>query len=462
MPEKKEKGVHVGSGGFRVDRARMLKQLARFGFLHGHQVVVALARCAVLGKAARLGIKGLVKEGFSLTGYDGLEIEFDGEPFAEASLRHPYDCLFADCPDRRRRSQLARALLTLSEAEPSELTVTSGPAGKRFELSVRSAAEETLRRVEGAGSTIVRVAWEGFGVYPPGELLHGLAGLVEKRLRHAPITVDLRGVWLGQGEGRSRHDISLGPSGPGAAAHESFDRGGTRGRVEMPMRPAPSAGRVALCWAGALVERVPEAAFLPVPVDGFLDHAGFNLDLSAGAVVRDEEFEAGVAALAAEAIALAARSAREHQGIMAGAAALLRSPANREIWAGTLNGRISGDPEASWWDSRWTAKKALEERHAVYRAAARTRWLRYCARAVASRAAGPELDAALNAAPLYFSTALEPLSVDRLRGTMARLGMIPASARFGATNALYGPVLWLSSTRDAALLPDGLKLRRLR
>lgn len=461
MPEKEEKGVHVGSGGFRVDRARMLKQLARFGYLHAHQVVIAFARCAVLGKASRLRIKGLVKKGF-LTTYDGLELEFDGAPFDEASLRHPYDCLFADRPDRRRSSQLARALLTLCEAKPSELTVTSGPEGKRFELSVRSSAEETLRRVEGGGPTVVRVAWEGFGVYPPGELLHGLAGLVEKRLSHAPIQVDLRRVWLGQGDARSRHDVSLGPSGPGAAAHESFVRGGTRGRVEMPMRPAPSTGRVALCWAGALVERVTEAAFLPVPVDGFLDHAGFNLDLSGGAVVRDEEFEAGAAALAEEAIALAARSAKEHHGIMTSAAALLRSPANREIWSGTLNGRVSGDPEASWWDSRWSSKKALEERQAIYRAAARTRWLRYCARAVAARAAGPELDEALNAAPLYFSTALEPLSVDRLSATMSRLGMIPASARFGATNALYGPVLWLSSARDAALLPEGFKLRRLR
>jgi hypothetical protein len=454
------KGVWVGSGGFRVDRARMLEQLARYGFLHAHSIVLAVVRCAVLGQATRVGIKGLAKGGFRLSTYDGLEFEFDGEPLDEAALRRPYDGLFADGPDRRRREQLARALLTLARTEPKELTLRSGPRGRRFELSVRSLTEETVAPVEGSGPTILRVAWEGLGAQQV-ELMSELSKLVRDRLSHAPIPIDLKDVWHGLGDQRTRFDYFYQPadlfrSEDAAPISAEFDRDGVRGRIEMPTRIVPAAGHVSLCWAGAEVERVSDAGFLPMPVDGFIDHLGFNLDLSAGAVVRDAVFDAAVAELSRAASALAVRAAREQPALMDELAVLMATPAYRETWTKTHDGRLLSEPEVHWWEFR-PADSELKIHRRIYWAAARTRWLRYCARGIAGRAL-PELEAALYAAPLYFSTRLKPLSLAQLGEMMRPTGQIPASARLSSH---LGPALWLSSSRDAALLPAKFAITRM-
>lgn len=456
------KGEYVGSGGFRVDRARMLERLSRYGHARSQYAVVGLVRSAVLGKASRVTIQGLRKDGFHFKTYDGLEISFDGEPFDRPALENPYDCLFADGPGRARKVELARALLTIIRLKPRELTVTSGPAGARLELSVESPSAESLRAVDGDGPTVVRAAWESLGGVS-ADILFDLASMAQERFRHSPIPVDLVDVWLGYGDQKTRHSFAMRPDGPAAALNATFERNGLRGRVEMPMRVVPSTGHVALYWAGAQVEFVRDAAFLPVPVDGFVDSAAFRLDLSAGAIVRDEAYDAGLAALAEEAGKLASTTAREQHAVMAEAAALLKSPASREVWTDTLNGRVSNEPEASWWDSKWSTEETLETRRTVFRAAVRTRWLRYCAQKSAeSSAVRPELSRALMEAPLYFSTALQPLSLQRLGALSKSLGKIPASASLGAVGSALGPVLWLSSARDAALLPQGLAIRRIK
>lgn len=446
MAKDEEKGVYVGSGGFRIDRSKMLDQLSRFGYEYDNHAVAALVRCAVLGKATHVRIKGLAKETLTFKSYDGLEIEFDGKPIDEKSLRNPYDCLLADQPDRRRLSQLARALLTITRGKPNELTLTSGPLGARFELSVRSLTDDSIRRVDGSGSTVLRVSWEGYGGVQEA-LLRELSTLAHERMTLAPIPIEMTNIWTGVGDQSSRSDVHILPDATIAAESVAFQGNGFRGRVEMPARVSPTMGRIDLCWAGVQVERIQEAAFLPVPVDGFLDHDGFNLDLSGRAITRDEAFAAGVAALSREAIALAVGVAAEQARVMTEAVDSLRKPGRRGAWTRTLEGELENEPEEM-------------EQRPLYHAAVRTRWLRYCALNAASLATS-ELTAALQAAPLFFSTALEPLSLGQLRATMDRLGRIPASPRLDASGSQTAPTLWLSSTRDAPLLPKTFLLKRL-
>lgn len=449
---EEEKGVHVGSGGFRVDRSRMLDRLAKFGYLHSHDVVIALVRVAVLGKATRLGIKGLSKRGLTLRPHDGLEIAFDGEPFDEATLRNPYDCLFSSGSQSPRGALLARALLTLSKARPSELTLTSGGMCVRFTAGVLAPGGEELKRVVGTGPTTLRVVWERYG----SEIVHGLGALADERLRHSPLPVDFDNVWIGA-DSTGRHAFVHRPRAPGSELHAAFERDGIRGRVEMPARIAPEKGRVDLYWAGARIEHVAEADFLPLPVDGFVDHEGFRLDLSAVAVARDDSFKAAAAALRREAVALALRAAREQAAVMEEAAALLFSEECRATWTAVHEGRLTAEPEPAWWDWSGRARDTLEARRKVYRAAVRMRWLRYCARNPGTRSSSTaELENALRAAPLFLSTGREPLSLAKLRATQERLGAVPASRRLGGE-----PGLWLSSSRDAALLPEDLALKRV-
>ncbi len=434
----------------------MLAELARFGYANALYSVLAVARSAVLAGASRIVLRGLTKGGLTLKTFDGLEIEFDGEPFDEEFLRHPYDCLFGSSSDRPRRAQMARALLSIARSGPNRLTLTSGAPGARFELSVRQ-GEEELRPLEGKGFTVLRVEWEGYFL-STSEMLFGLVDLIEEKMRHSPIPVTLENVWTGYGDSKARGDFAMRPPEAAPVIERVLRQKGMRGVVGVPLRIVPNTAHVDLCWAGVTVERFSDASFLHVPVDGFIDFDRFSLDISAGAVVRDDAYKTAVAALNHEATALAIRAAREQAEAMKASAALLQTARNREMWTGTLDGSFETMGAPTGWGAPTYTAKEQDERAKIHLVAARTRWLRYCAKRVLDSGEGaPELIAALKEAPLFFSTGLEPLSLTRLAAILESAGRIPASANFGSG---LGPILWLSSSRDAALLPERYTIKR--
>lgn len=436
MAEPEEEGVFVGSGSFRVDPEKLKEKLAAYGFSSPSFAIVSLVRCAVLSGATRVTIRGIPDPAtFALRGTrDGFELSFDGKPFAKRDLADPYAFLYEEGPDRERGSLLARAMLTLSRSMP-----------------------RTLECVQENGLFKLKAIWQSnlSGAFPQIELFHAFEGIVRDKLRHSPIPVDLVDVWSGVGDQIVRKSIPFQADPPRAFGRLDFTTKDARGRVEMPVRIAPRAGDIELYFAGALVETVRLADFLPVPVDAFIDDRRFHLDMSAAGVVRDEVHQLAMHELAARACELAIKVCAEQDAVMRELAPLLASAPVREEWAKTLEGFETEEPTPDFIDRLFGRARFIPDRKKAYWAAVRTRWLRYAAHAVRGKeGATPELVDALRNVPLYFSTSAEPLSLARLSRMQDKDGFIAASSRTA------GAGLWLLSARDVALLPEGFIVRR--
>ena len=481
MSAPEEEGVFAGAGRFRVDRAKALETLARFGHADARPAVLGLVRCAVLGGATRVEIRGAAEtrapRKAELTPIEmiGLEVAFDGRPFTADELRDPFEALIESGADRPRQALLARALLTFSRAHGAELSVTSGGEGSRFQLSMEvGESGEGLRRLDGDGPTVVRVLWARDWSSTAPRSFDAIINVAES-LRCCPIPVQFRDVWTREIdvlEPRSRIVDAYVPAEPPSdelpaerLAREpailAFETKTGRGAVGMHMHPAPTLSEVELCSSGVLIERLRDVE-LPVPVRAFIDDSRFKVDLSAAAIVRDPAHEDALKELGRRAAELAARVAKEHVKIMAELRPALARESARRSWKETLEGRLE-EPELGFFQAFFGGKDELEFRRRAHWAAVRTRWLRWAARSALEHHAAPAgLRDALRAAPLFLATDGSTLSLDELGKIRKKFDEIPSSRHFGPPGRGdgKGSVLWISSARDLPLLPEGWKVQR--
>jgi hypothetical protein len=427
------KGELVGSGSFHVDRAKALEVLKRYQFADPSQFILSLVRCAVLGGASVMEVRGWSASAGMFSTGEGIEVTFDGNPFTPAQLADPFAAYFDDESAKDRRLiELARAVLTLEGTEPEELR-----------LAPRS----------------VRAVWGGSS--------RAAANIVEWLRMHCercPIPILFHNLWRNDGDQRKRGDGKVGLAIPQSLLGAvEFSVQGARGRLVIPDRPAINGSRIELMQAGVLAEVM--RANLPgaFPVDGFVDDPGFSLSMSQTSVVADERFLKTMEGVAAESQRLVLQAVAVQRARMPQTCKLMEDQRNREVWRDVLEGFLTEPERPGILDAvaRFFGRRVTtpEQGRQLYMDAARTRWLRAAFQSLPASSGrfSSEAATALWESPLFFSGRLEPLSlkdIERMAGkpgfTLIGLGRCdPPSAPAES--------LWLSSSRDRASLPDSVK-----
>ncbi|MBI2363263.1 MAG: hypothetical protein HYV15_07775 [Elusimicrobia bacterium] len=267
-----ERGEFKEAGSFRVDRERALEKLALFAMPRGEMFLLPLLRCAVAAGAKALALGKKAR---------GLELRFDGEPFARAALADPYGALLNEDGARAAR-HLAVGLLTAFRTRPSRIVVESGADAERLRLCALSVREEALEPApRGTHDTLIRVEWPLWRGWKAAR-----AALAAAR-GAAPLVP--RGFYI---EG-----ASLKPAAPDWPEHGDFAAGGARGTLRLPAAGAAKSS-VTFCQDGVAVETVE--TWLPwAQVDAWVEDPGLRLNASQSGVVEDESRRAALDAVAA-------------------------------------------------------------------------------------------------------------------------------------------------------------------
>lgn len=324
----------VGSGAFRVDRARMLAKLKEHQLPDPELFLLPWARCAALSGAASLRVD---------EDSDGVALRFGGRPFSSGELADPYRSLFAEeGADSARGRYLAAGLLAALNLGPVE--VTSGEGAARVRLRVTSLDGETVEPApEAWPETVMRVRCGNISARRRAlEKLSGACAM----LRFPVFIAGERAPTLSQGDGLRFEDGSLrGVLVPTGVFEE---------RV------------VHLYSDGVKVTEVPGS--FPLPAAAHLDDS-FTLDASHSGIVRDERlaraFEAG-RARAADLLSLVAAEQAERcrdpklspsqlahssswlrhvaAGRLTNYAADAKTPALKALWEAPLYVAVTGRP----------------------------------------------------------------------------------------------------------------------
>ncbi|MBI4425542.1 MAG: hypothetical protein HY554_17555 [Elusimicrobia bacterium] len=197
--EAAEPGVHVGSGGFRVDRERALRTLMSYQLPDARAFLLPWLRLAAASGATRVAVAPL---------WRGLELRFDGEPLSAERLKDPFACLFSS-EREPRYIHLVAGLLAVLKLEPSRIAIASGRE-RRFQLEIEGLKRESLTEDRGGEETTLRVHWAGWlslgktreclerallacGLYPAGLIIAGRLPLRPVELSY-PLAFDAHGV----------------------------------------------------------------------------------------------------------------------------------------------------------------------------------------------------------------------------------------------------------------------------
>jgi hypothetical protein len=446
----KDEPVHVGSGGFRVDRKRMLEKLAQFQFADETQYLASWLRAAVASGAT--SIRCEVHGGrFSL--------RFDGKPFGLADLQNVYDALFEEQAGSRGRRYLALGLVSALRGGRTTVSVTSGQGGSRHRFTAQSPLSEAVREhPEREADTVI--AMEGRGAPKLSEVKAWTS-----RMGHSPVEVLVNG--------------SGGPARASAEPDEPalwVSLADIRGFVRPLLRG--KASRLSLFVYGVLAEDV-EADLGPAHVHADLSCDELSLDASQAKVVRNERFLELQAFARNAARQLFSDSLLGHRRRLreAGKALLHYRPLLtdwREVFKTKEPARLEfhGPIPAlvlSLIDGDLQAPPPPEVREAVRETAKVTRWLREASvRATAgwrSRRQKPSEALAPGwTASIFLDWKAKPLSLAELRSAFESDGLLRWSRQpLKAAESFFGqaPVLWLLSEEErsgalAAFGPDSL------
>ncbi|MFH1724933.1 MAG: hypothetical protein ABII00_09975 [Elusimicrobiota bacterium] len=147
----------VGSGSFSVDAAKMVEKLREHQLADPHDCLLPWLRCAVASGATRIELERIPR---------GLQMRFDGRPFAARELARPYRALLEEDADGPRGRHFAYGLLALQRLDPRSVRVVSdGPAGRAEMSLLRHDVRREDSVMEADGGTLIRVRWDWWAAW---------------------------------------------------------------------------------------------------------------------------------------------------------------------------------------------------------------------------------------------------------------------------------------------------------
>lgn len=429
--------IHVGSGAFRVDRARMLAKLVKFQFAGPTEYVTAWLRTAAASGATRIEIK---------TAKDGFSMRFDGRPFTSEQLETVYDALFdTEGPDGRRRHYLAVGLLGCLRTEPGGVAIASGSGARRMELVARSLLEERVAPADSvAEDTRIRV----WGTPTTRDQLEAHAG----RVLAPPTAVDALPC-----------AASLEPA-EREAPRIDFDHHGLKAVVVRRLDGPESAVRLYVdgVWAQDL-----EVDRCPAPVWAAASSPALQVDASQARVVHDPALREVVGLVRGAAEELFEKALAGQRRKLRAAGRVMRSDRRLvDVWNDAFDAHAASHPTLAGRLARTVRDLASGQasvpdaaRAEIAEAARVTRWLRLAAvRGLLgweARAARPsEMLKPAWTAPVFLDWRGKPLSPLELKIAVERNGSIEWSEfpRDPNANPERHPIVWLTGPHDLKAL----------
>lgn len=429
---------HVSSGGFRVNRARMLAKLREFQTPDPTHFVLSWIRSAVASGATWIKASDLP---------DGacLDLRFDGLPFRAAELEEPFQSLFeAATPGTRRNRYLAFGLLTAFGLKPKSLTLITGRGTQRLRLELRDLEHHSLSPVaEDDDETVLRATWTS-----PPRALKSLPELVATRCVGCPAPID----WHAAGR-----NLLIPAEREGEMSHRE---GGARARVWRLGRGDTSELSLSVDGVAATIEHVP----LPLAqVAAYWDDPELKLDASHAHVVRNARYRRAREWLFEAAEALIKQEARRHEETAEWLSHRLEGPEALRAWRAALDGpeipfeewraRERGSPTSVF--SGWLGKPGPRRPSAstikqVWESALRARWLRRAGAAMVGR---PGLWEVWRT-PLFFDAAGRPLTLSDVQHFLGRdyVAVYFDERRAPSDWPAAKRGLWLSSVDDRTTL----------
>ncbi|MFA5137659.1 MAG: hypothetical protein WC728_00385 [Elusimicrobiota bacterium] len=393
---KDDDAVWVGSGSFRIDREKALETLLRFQLPDPTQYLLCWVRtaCAAGAPEIRIGVSP-----------EGLEMRFNGEPFAYDELKDPYAALFGSSGGRSAALRhLAYGLLAALRTVPESITVASGTGKGRALLEVSSLSLDRVERVEEeAAGTVIRV-------------IRPKDGTVSKALGHIRGSTSMcpAEVFIRDERAAPLRDVE-------EALCVSVEEDGVRALLWVPEELA-ARSRVELHVLGVWVDTV-ELELPAAQVWGRVNDDRLQLNASLTGVVRDDRYRAVVNRLprAAERLVMGV-SSRLGESLPKTARLLRQDEVARLVWAERMTrgaGSVGGDilHALSSLLSRIRKPQRTPELASVDQDALAVRWLRdLCGRTLADAEQDESipLKKTLWNAPLYLSMAGTPLTLKEL------------------------------------------------
>lgn len=270
--------VLVGSGGFRVDAAKMIEKLSERQLADAEDFILAWLRAGVAS-----GAKGQLALEW---GWRSLRLRFDGKPFPESLLKDPYRSLLdPEADDAVRGAQLAYGLLAVLRLKPESIWIVSGEGAARARMmfAVRAGGSEEPPADPGSG-TLISVRFGG----PAGPLRPYLA------CRRASRGFGLAPVGLSV-NGHARRTAFATVDGWSRAAQEGWT-------FAFKLRSGEVSSRVRVYYLGTLIEELEQPTELRDELDAAITHDQLRLSISQSSVVRDERFAEGLRFLQSAAV----------------------------------------------------------------------------------------------------------------------------------------------------------------
>lgn len=380
---------HVGSGSFRVDRARALATLATRRFRDPSIFIDCWLRCAEAAGAGKVELEP--GRGCTITLGAALP-SIGGDPWAP---------VFDPSPRTAAAHELAMGALACLASKPKELTIESG--GFRLELDSLETARWVPRPKGGRDSTTMRVIWRGAEPDWRSRL---------KRER----------FWFAR---TSFGADASPPSGLGVEAQAE------RGRVRLRLLPRSHEAHrsvIHLYRLGVFVETIEADLPARAWIQANDDAAELSLDLQrfAPGSRRDRLLELALARLEGLVKAVVAR----HEALFAAAASRLKDSGQVELWASRHGRSPSGEELAT----AFSRLSPYGDRHLLIAAGWLADWL---------HASNVQR---LERVPLFFAGGGKTTTLEALQQEREREGVVRWSRRDGAA-----PV-WCPSTGELAWL----------
>ena len=437
MPPE-DAGEFVSAGRFKVDRTRALEKLMRFQLKDATMFALPWVQAAVAGGAARIDVS---------TTPAGFEFVFDGREWDPEELRDPYHHLFDSDPrgTRARNRELAVGLLSALRLDPKGITVRVRSGGKEFALYVDGPTEERLRELEGSPLEDARTRYGG---NPVVALWVGRVGGFKATEAHLnafcgrcpiPITIHKNG---------RRHSV-VQSAETDLVDSKRFGRGELTGTLGLSPE-ALGGGTIDFVVRGVTVLR--ERVQMPgVPVTGFVRDDGLRKSLSQIEIVKDERYEAALAAIRSESVALLKESLRKVAAASGPAGKMLAREELRRHWlhweGWSLTDKFTDLVESG---GEVEKRKASLLRETSLRVAALRAACLYHRISMTRDERG--IGQLLWDAPILFDEAGRPLTLRALREQARWLTTIPFVGRLSAAPFATHRAAWICHPADLAFL----------
>jgi hypothetical protein len=388
--------LHIGSGGFLVDRARALDKLMRFQLPDARMFLLPWVEAAVASGADRVCVS---------PGAGGIELCFDGRTWPAAELKDPYRFLFEEDSGgvHERHRELAIGLLSVLRLKPEHVSIAFSDGFAEHVLHVKSVTEEHLESeldvvpLEGASERLGMRAKMLIWVSLPGPFDEPL-DLLEKHCRRCPASIE--------SNGRSLNPRRLPPA---TRLRLGFAKDGAEGEVWLSPRTLERS-RVELITHGVRVTS-EDVKLPPVQVSAWLRCDGFRKSISQAGVQKDERYEAAMGALKGAAEKLLFNALREAGLLAEGVGQALRDARHQKRWMS--------------WEEPENPEDDSIERMSLVTAALRNTCLSRKKELWKGEKGGDPLLALLAGAPLLFDIHGHPLTLKVMEEQRRWFGGVP-------------------------------------